>query len=357
MRKILFAVIIFMSFYFLTSFAYAKNPFENWESSIIDSGCDGLKTPYMTKCSRIKLFGPSICKTNNSLFNEIIPNPVVYWYGTSTNNDPVLLLNFKAGIPVKWLTNGTISDLDSINLKLQLPEQYGYYYKILHIDGETQLQTITYKPERAADIKLEPSYKGMSVGAIDYNAKNALQYDVKRPIISFSGVSSDTLTIIIRRGQKYPIPNCQINVSMMVRAINSNPNCKKEADSLYEDSRKNRYDLKFNKSIVSVEKAPEFVKRLPLILKFVSVPIVTLFYPKIYDVKVLKLDCETPSSSRILEGSHLKRSCVNDTNKIIDLNNGAIQDDDILYKEMKLPYEIIDTTQANKDKKEEEKKN
>ncbi len=348
MNKIInnFKYLIFLSILLLTCFflnqlaAFSKKVklFKSYESKLINNSA----TLYETKCTFVAKEGSSkisSCSTNDPAFTDIIPNPVVYWYGTSTNEEPILLLNFRAGIPVKWLTENLVIDLDSIHLKLQIKQQYGYYYKILSIYGEPEFQIITYKPEKNINTRLEASYKGVKSGSIEYSSKKAMEYQVKNSIIAFYGVSSDTLTIMLKRGKKYPIPNCQIQVSMLVRAVKENPKDPRTAHDFYKISTSPYCDLGFNKSIVQVEKRPLFTKKLPFIAKIIVVPLVKLFFPKTYDVKVIKPGRGLFTTSRVIQGSHVYSGFCTQ-NDIIDFCNGTFRDDDVLYKEMELPYKI-----------------
>lgn len=314
-----------------------------------------------TVCTYSKNLKSSVCTTNSPLFTDIIPNPVMYWYGTSTGDEPILLLNFSAGIPIRWLTDENTSDLDSIVLVLKLkpelnPNLGDYYYKILKIQGEPIVQAITYKPENTTEVKAEPSYNGASAGSISYQLKNAMEYNANKSIITFSGVSSDTLTIMIRKGKRYPINNCQIRVSMLVRVIKKDPKSDIKAIDFYNRAIQPCNDFKFDKTIIQSEEKPLFVKRLPLIAKIIVVPIVKLIYPTTYDVKIIKPgepDENLFVTSRITKGSHVDREPGNNDYNCI-LNNGTVHDDDILYKEMGLPYKMEEKMEEDENKKKEE---
>ncbi len=340
MQKILIILIVYLlsSFCLNQSVAFCKKPksYDNHESQIIDNS----RTPYRTTCTPIK-DGISKCITTDPTFTEFIPNPVVYWYGTGTNDEPILLLNFKSGIPIKCLVGNLITEISAIILKLKLPEQYGYYFKILEIYGRPEYQTINYKMERSSKTIAQPSYKEIKAGSVEFNNKRSMDFQAKHPVITFYGVSSDTLTIMLRRGRKYPIPNCQIQVSMLVRAMKKTACDKRKAIDFYKLATTHSCDLQFHKSVVQVTKKPLFVKKLPFIAKIFVVPIVKLFYPnKNYDTKVIKANKESIFSSRIIIGSHIFGCFKSNQNNIIDFNTGAFRDDDVLYKEMELPYKI-----------------
>ncbi len=333
------AVLLLAFFYLSQPVVFSKRVkrFKSHESKLIKNS----STLYETKCTLVAKEGMgkiSSCCSNDPIFTDIIPNPIVYWYGTSTNEEPILLLNFKAGIPVKCLTSTLITDLDSFHLKLEIPSQYGYYYKILKIFGESKAQTITYSHERTTSGKIEPSYQRAKAGSVEVRSKRDMQYEAERPIIAFYGVSSDTLTIMLRRGKKYPIPNCQIEVSMLVRAIKQNVNDCRTANDFYKITNTPCCDLKFNKSIIQVIERP-FTKYLPFIAKIFVVPIAKLFCSTRYDVKVIKPAKSLFTTSRILRGSHVTNGFCTQNN-IIDFCNGSFRDDDLLYKEMELPYKI-----------------
>lgn len=169
----------------------------------------------------------------NTRFTEILPNPVIYLYGKNTYNDPILLMVFSSTIPEEWLNGQKSSDLDSVFLKLKIPWQHGYYYKVLKISADQILQTVAYSTSSTLQSSLEgqgqfaPAGGGGSgslKGRIEHTFNKSKAYDTIRPIITYSGVGSDTVTIMLKRGEEYPIPNGRINVYMMVRAIRDESN-------------------------------------------------------------------------------------------------------------------------------------
>lgn len=174
----------------------------------------------------------NIAKSNifyyNTRFTEILPNPVIYLYGKSTNDDPILLMVFSSTVPVEWLNGQKTSNLDSIVLKLNIPAQHGYFYKILKISADQILQNVAYSKSStiyshlSAEGNVSPQGGGGSgklMGEISHTFNHSKAYNSLDPIITYSGVGSDTLTLMLRRGQEFPIPNGRINVYMMVRAI------------------------------------------------------------------------------------------------------------------------------------------
>lgn len=164
----------------------------------------------------------------NTRFTEILPNPIVYLYGKSTNDDPILLMVFSSTVPVEWLNGQKTSNLDSIVLKLNMPEQHGYYYKILKISADQILQNVAYSKSStiyshlSAEGNVSPQGGGGSgklMGEISHTFNHSKAYNSLDPIITYSGVGSDTLALMLKRGQEFPIPNGRINVYMIVRAI------------------------------------------------------------------------------------------------------------------------------------------
>lgn len=164
----------------------------------------------------------------NNRFAELLPNPVVYLYGQSTSDDPILLMVFSSTIPVEWLNGQKTTNLDSIVLKLKVPEQHGYYYKILKISADQILQNVAYSKSSTISSKLsgEGTFSpqggggsGKLAGEVAHAFNHSKAYNSLDPIITYSGVGSDTLSLMLRRGQEFPIPNGRINVYMIVRAI------------------------------------------------------------------------------------------------------------------------------------------
>ena len=165
-------------------------------------------------------------------YTEVLPNPVVYLYGKNTNSDPILLMVFSSTIPVEWLNGEKSSNLDSIVLKLKIPEQHGYFYKILKMSANQILQTVAYSTsstihssvEGQGDFPAGGGGSGSITGKIEHTFNKSKAYDTIKPIITSSGVGSDTLTLMLKRGEEYPIPNGQIKVYMLVRAIRDEKN-------------------------------------------------------------------------------------------------------------------------------------
>lgn len=164
----------------------------------------------------------------NNRFAELLPNPVVYLYGQSTSDDPILLMVFSSTIPVEWLNGQKTTNLDSIVLKLKVPNQHGYYYKILKISADQILQNVAYSKSSTISSKLsgEGNFSpqggggsGKLAGEVAHAFNHSKAYNSLDPIITYSGVGSDTLSLMLRRGQEFPIPNGRINVYMIVRAI------------------------------------------------------------------------------------------------------------------------------------------
>lgn len=164
----------------------------------------------------------------NNRFAEVLPNPVVYLYGQSSGDDPILLVVFSSTIPVEWLNGQKTTNLDSIVLKLKVPEQHGYYYKILKISANQILQNVAYSKSStiyshvSGEGTVSPQGGGGSgklMGELSHTFNHSKAYNSLDPIITYSGVGSDTLSLMLRRGQEFPIPNGRINVYMIVRAI------------------------------------------------------------------------------------------------------------------------------------------
>lgn len=171
---------------------------------------------------------PSSIFYYNTRFTEVLPNPVVYLYGQSSGDDPILLMVFSSTVPVEWLNGQKTTNLDSIVLKLKVPEQHGYYYKILKISANQILQNVAYSKSSTISSRLSGEGTvspqggggtGKLSGEVSHMFNHSKTYNSLDPIITYSGVGSDTLSLMLRRGQEFPIPNGRINVYMIVRAI------------------------------------------------------------------------------------------------------------------------------------------
>lgn len=166
-------------------------------------------------------------------YTDILPNPIVYLYGKNTFDDPILLMTFSSTIPEEWLNGEKVSNLDAAVLKLKIPPLHGYYYKILKISADQILQTVAISTSSTTRSSVEGEGKfapaggggsGSLKGKVEHVFNKSKAYDTIKPIITYSGVGSDTLTLMLKRGQEYPIPNGRINVYMLVRAIRDESN-------------------------------------------------------------------------------------------------------------------------------------
>lgn len=194
----------------------------------------------VAKYSPPKIYG---MQENDFILDQMLPNPVVYLYGKDSNGYPILLMNFSATIPfygikpdrkrLKFLTRfdympfrrKKISSLKFVAMYLKIVSSnnsnvaQNYYYKILKITCEEKSQTIKYEDENKLTVKIEPEYSGMKGGSITDEFRRKANYDSTLPIITYSGVGSDTLKIMLKKGRKYPIPAGHVNVSMVVLAV------------------------------------------------------------------------------------------------------------------------------------------
>ncbi len=172
---------------------------------------------------------------NDFLLDSMLPNPVVYLYGTDSNGYPLLLMNFSATIPFYgiqplrrfYIFRKKVSSLRFLSLYLKLyPTENpscrkNFYYKIVKIKCDEESQPITYKDSNEFKVHFEPTYKEVKPGYIEDTYKTQSDYISKLPIIAYSGVGSDTMKIMLRRGKKYPIPAGHVNVAMAVVAVPS----------------------------------------------------------------------------------------------------------------------------------------
>lgn len=166
------------------------------------------------------------------LLDEMLPNPVVYLYGTDSNGFPILLMNFSATIPFygirknpRALIRKRMSWLKFAKLRLKIEPTENpkccknFYYKILKIQCYAFSQKIDYVDRNTFTGEFKPTYKSAEMGSIKDEAFLQANYYSKIPIISYSGVGSDTLKIMLRRGKKYPIPSGRVDVAMVVLAV------------------------------------------------------------------------------------------------------------------------------------------
>lgn len=180
---------------------------------------------------------------NDFILDEMLPNPAVYLYGTDSNGYPLLLMDFSLTIPIYAIDDNPllkpfqkmalyapffhkkIKSLKYANLYLKIEPtinaQSGknFYYKILKLKCDSRAQKIGYVDENTLDITLEPEYNGMKGGHISDIFKRTTTYASELPIITYSGVGSDILKIMLKRGKKYKIPCGHIDSSMVVLAI------------------------------------------------------------------------------------------------------------------------------------------
>lgn len=195
--------------------------------------CDYIyKKPTSYNNSREKIAESDELYDYDNRYTDILPNPIVYLYGKNTYNDPILLMTFSSTIPVEWLNGEKSSNLDSATLKLKITPMHGYFYKILRISADQILQTVATSTSSTLQSHVQGSGefpaggggKGSVMGELTHTFNKSKAYDRIQPIITYSGVGSDTLTLMLKRGEEYPIPNGRINVYMLVRAIRDENN-------------------------------------------------------------------------------------------------------------------------------------
>lgn len=195
--------------------------------------CDYVyKKPKSYNSSRENIAESDAFYDYNNRYTDILPNPIVYLYGKNTFDDPILLMTFSSTIPVEWLNGEKSSNLDSATLKLKISTSHGYFYKILKISADQILQTVATSTSSTLQSHVQGSGeftgggggKGSLMGELTHTFNKSKAYDRMQPIITYSGVGSDTLTLMLKRGEEYPIPNGRINVYMLVRAIRDENN-------------------------------------------------------------------------------------------------------------------------------------
>lgn len=170
---------------------------------------------------------------NDFLLDSMLPNPVVYLYGTDSNGYPLLLMNFSATIPFYgiqplrrfYIFRKKVSSLKFLSLYLKLyptdnPScKKNFYYKIVKIQCDEKSQVINYTDSNEFIARIEPTYKEFKPGYAQDTYKIESKYEAGLPIIAHSGVGSDTMKIMLRRGKRYPIPSGHVNVAMAVIAV------------------------------------------------------------------------------------------------------------------------------------------
>lgn len=180
---------------------------------------------------------------NDYILNEMLPNPNVYLYGVDSNGFPVLLMNFSATVPVFTINDNVImkpfrflaryvplfrkrtSNLGFLSLNLKLepskdsPEGKNFYYKIAKIKCQEIVQVVGYQDQNKITARAEPKFNEQSYGYLQDEFTRMAKYNTERPIITYSGIGSDTLKIMLKKGRKYRIPSGHIDVSMLVIAV------------------------------------------------------------------------------------------------------------------------------------------
>lgn len=183
---------------------------------------------------------------NDYIIDEMLPNPSVYLYGLDSNGFPLLLMNFSYTIPIFALDDNPLlrpfqflgrfaptfhkktKSLKSITMYLKIiksPESAdgkSFYYKIVKLQCDQEDQDITYKDTNEWRLRGEGSYAyngGSASASVERNMQRQMDYLSKLPIRDYSGVGSDTLKIMLKRGKKYPIRAGHMNISMVVAAI------------------------------------------------------------------------------------------------------------------------------------------
>lgn len=183
---------------------------------------------------------------NDYILDEMLPNPSIYLYGVDSNGFPLLLMNFSLTIPIFAIDDNPLlrpfqflgrfaptfhkktKSLKSITMYLKIkqsPESADgklFYYKIIKLQCDQEQQNIDYKDNSEWKLHVEGGYTqggGSGKGSVDRNMAREMKYLSKLPIRDYSGVGSDTLKIMLKRGRKYPIRAGHMNVSMVVAAI------------------------------------------------------------------------------------------------------------------------------------------
>lgn len=183
---------------------------------------------------------------NDFILNEMLPNPSVYLYGVDSNGFPILLVNFNLTIPVYAIDDNPllawfqyagrfaptfhkkVKSLKNITLYLKLnpsaesSDGKYFYYKIVKLQCDEEDQGLQYHDTSEWKLHGEAAYSqggGSAKGSVDRNMMREINYLSKLPIRNYSGVGSDTLKIVLKRGRKYPIRAGHLNISMVVSAI------------------------------------------------------------------------------------------------------------------------------------------
>lgn len=190
---------------------------------------------------------------NDFILDQMLPNPSVYLYGVDSNGFPLLLMNFSLTIPIFALDDNPllrpfqilgryaptfhkkVKSLKSITLYLKMNQSKEssdgkyFYYKIVKLQCDAEDQDITYKDLSKWILQGKATYSNQGAGgeaSVTREMQRQMDYISKLPIRNYSGVGSDTLKIILKRGKKYPIKAGHMNISMIVAALPyyKNPN-------------------------------------------------------------------------------------------------------------------------------------
>lgn len=179
---------------------------------------------------------------NDFLLNRVmLPNPNIYLYGTDSNGFPILLMNFSSTIPFYAIEDNykifpklgryipfflkKISSLKFYSIYLTIEpscdslQGKNFHYKILKLQCKEVSQGIGYEDTDKLTTRVEPKYKEASGGFVQSENERKRYYASQIPIITYSGVGSNMLQIMLKRGKKFPIPAGHIDVSMVVMAI------------------------------------------------------------------------------------------------------------------------------------------
>jgi hypothetical protein len=190
---------------------------------------------------------------NDFILDEMLPNPNVYLYGTDSNGYPILLMNFSSTIPFYAIEDNyrilpqigrywsifrkKVSHLQFFSLYLKIEPtcicgDKGFTYKIIKLQCDEKSQNIKHQDINEYTIQAKPQYQGADVGSAQGKWTRQQSYDEERPIIAYSGVGSDTLKIMLKKGKKYRIPSGHIDVAIAVIAV---PNYVNAPNSTYVD--------------------------------------------------------------------------------------------------------------------------
>lgn len=187
---------------------------------------------------------------NDFILDEMLPNPNVYLYGTDSNGYPILLMDFSSTIPFFAIEDNyrilptigrycslfrkKVSHLQFFSLYLKIEptcicENKGFNYKIVKLQCDEKSQTISHDDTNQYTAHAQPEYSNTGssykIGYLEGQWTRKQTYAEDRPIIAYSGVGSDTLKIMLKRGKKYKIPSGHIDVAMVVIAIPNYTNC------------------------------------------------------------------------------------------------------------------------------------